>query len=163
MHITKLMHHSTYIPPFLKKICASKDLFSYILLQIYHTQQQIFSFRNLIKDIRKWTIHPEIKRLYIHEIKVLYQFIHPEKKQLLFLLFNFFIVSFLTRNDIYVVRIHPHSYTHVYIVIYPVFLICCFLFIGYYLYYLREKQKLKQYNFKARKQIKIENIMTSYF
>jgi hypothetical protein len=160
MHETKLTHYSTHIPPLLKKICSSNDLFSYILLQIYHTDQQLFTFRQLIMDIKKWTIHPNIQRIYMHEIQVLYKFIHPEKTQLLIILFNILILSFLTRNDVYLVHVHPHSYTQVYVVIYPIFIICSSVFIGYYLYYLWEMKKLKRYNFKERCKIKIENIMT---
>lgn len=162
MHILFLTHHSTHIPQFLKKICSSKDLFSYILLQIFHTQQHLFTFRNLIKDIHKWTIHPQIKKLYIHEIKVLYKFIHPERKQILIILFNIMILSFLTRNDVYIVRTNPYSYISVYVVIYPVFIICLTLFSVYFLYYVWDIQKFKQYNFKERSKIKIENITSMY-
>jgi len=160
MHTTFLTHNSTHIPPFLKTICSSKDLFSFLLLQIYHTQHQLFNFRNLICDIKKWTIHPDVKQLYIREIKVLYQFMHPEKKQLLILLFNILFALFLIRNDVYLVRVQPYSLARISLVMYPVFIICFCIFTGYYLYYLWEKRSLKKFNFKKRNKIKIENIMT---
>lgn len=159
MHEIQLTHYSKHIPPFLTKICNSKDLFTFILLQMYHTQSQLFRFPLLIQDIRTWSISPRIKQLYIHEIQVLYKYMHPERKQLLILLFNMLLLSFLTRNDIYLVRVHPHFHTETFIILYPIFVIVLSIFIGYSLFYLWEKRNLQQYNYRQRLEIKIENIL----
>lgn len=160
MHEIKMIHYSNHIPPFLKDICKSDDPFSYIMLQIYHSNPHLMNIHSLIKDIQKWTIPYKIKQIYIHEIKVFYKYIHPEKKQILILLFNIFFLSFITRNDIYFVRFNP-QYPHfqTYVAIYPLFIIFSCFFIVYSLYYLYEYKKLTSFNFKKREKIKIENFM----
>lgn len=160
MYELKIIHYSTHIPPFLKEICKSDDPFSYILLQIYHSNPRLINLYLLIRDIKKWSIPYKIKRIYINEIMGFYKFIHPEKKQILILLFNILFLSFITRNDIYFVRFNPqYPNVQTYIEIYPLFIIfsCCFIL--YSLYYLYEYKKLTTFNFKEREKIKIENFM----
>ena len=163
MHKFKMVHYSSYIPPFLNKICKTRDLFSYVLLQIYHTQLHLFHYKWLIRDINKWTIHPDVKKLFIHEIKVLYRYIHPDKKQILILLFHIFCVSFVTRNEVFLVNSsmynNVNSYNS-YIVMYPMFILASLIFLGYLIYYLYEYRKLYNFNYYARNKIKIENIIT---
>lgn len=160
IHKVKIIHYSNHIPLFLKKICKTDDIFSYILLQIYHSNPKMFNFNDLSKDIYKWTISPKIKRLYIREIIVMYKFIHPEKKQLLIFLLNALFLSYFHRNEVYFIKYHPnYSYHYYQIILYPIFVILFIITFLYTLFFLLEYKSLKKFNFKEREKIKIENLM----
>jgi hypothetical protein len=97
-----------------------------------------------------------ITNLYIHEIKVLFKLMHPEKYQLLILLSNLLFLSFLFKDN--VIIIHEYPYEKI-IVFYPIFLLLliftslCALHIAY------QYIKLQKFDFQKRNEIKIENIM----
>jgi hypothetical protein len=156
IHETHITHYSQHIPPFLRIICKNQDIFSYVLLQIYHTNIYLFTPNNLIKEINSWCMDINITNLYIHEIKVLFKLMHPEKYQLLILLSNLLFLSFLFKDN--VIIIHEYPYEKI-IVFYPIFLLLliftslCGLHITY------EYIKLQKFNFQKRNEIKIENIM----
>lgn len=152
----KITHYSTYIPPFLKNICKEKDIFTYVLLQIFHTNIN-FTLNELYNDIKKWSIPLYIKELYIKEIKILYNYIRPEKKQILILLFNLSFISCLARNIIIIIDNNP--YTKKTLVFYPLFILINMVFLLYSIHIFYEKIQINNYNFNERKKIKIENIM----
>ncbi len=162
MYKCKFVHYSSHIPPFLQDICKTKDLFSYVLLQMYYTQWELFHYHRLIHDIHTWTIHEDIKKLYIHDVKILYQYKHPEKKQLLILLFHMLCISFLGRNEIFIVEITQQQYKTSYgsIVVYPVFILCMFMFLMYGLYYIYDYRTFYKFHYKERSKIQIKHILT---
>lgn len=159
MYKVKIIHYSTHVPLLLRQICKPDDIFSYILLQIYHSNPKLISFNELSNDIYKWNIPNYVKKIYIHEIMVIYKFIHPEKKQLLFFLTNLLFVTFFFRNEMF--NFHHENYPKqiVQIDIYPVFIMIVIITTIYTLIYLLEYKSLKNFDFKEREKIKIENIM----
>lgn len=156
IHETHITHYSHHIPPFLRIICKNKDIFSYVLLQIYHTNISLFTPKNLITEINSWCMDINITNLYIHEIKVLFKLIHPEKYQLLILLSNLLFLSFLFKDN--VIIIHEYPYEKI-IVFYPIFLLLLIFTFLCALYIVYQYIKLQKFDFQKRNEIKIENIM----
>ena len=153
---TTMVHYSKHIPPFLNKICKGDDIFKYVLLQIYHTNDNMFCIHTLIRDIQTWNIKNHIKKIYIREIKVLYKYIHPENNQILFLLINLSLIASFLRNEEYTISSYPYKRT---IMLYPLFVISNILTMIFTIFYLNKCRKRNKYDFSKRNKIKIENIM----
>ncbi len=154
--LPEITHYSEHIPPFLKTICKSKDIFSYVLLQIYHTNIDLFTSKFLINDIKQWCMHSYIKKLYINEIRILFKKIHPEQLQSFILLFNLGFFSYLIKDNVIILKGRIEDKI---IVLYPVFLLIIGFIILYAIYLIGQYNQIGNFQFRQRKLIKIENIM----
>lgn len=161
-----ILNYSKVKPHILQRICKINDIFSFILIQLYISNPTIFTFNDLYNDIYTWNIPFNIKQIYIHDIMVMYNFIHPEKIHILVWLFIILSGLFVYRNEMFIMYYIPHrksyyyhNYVDVGISMYPIFIITNLITLVYLIYFLFEYKKSKHFQFRERQSIKIENMI----
>jgi len=157
IHQTKLLHNSQPIPSFLQKICKNDDIFSFVLLQMFHSSPELFKYKTLVKEIYSWQIRHDFKMLYLREVRTLFRYIHPENKQILILLLNLTAVSWLLSDKILIIESNNNIERT--LVFFPVTLLINIIMLGYSIYMLYVYRQIRNYKFSNRNKIQLENLM----
>jgi len=157
IHKVEHIHNSHHIPPFLQKICKNDDIFSFVLLQIIHSSPELFKYKTLVREIYSWQISHDIKILYIQEIRTLFQYIHPEKNQILILLLHLTALSWFLNDKILILESNDNI--HRTLVFFPITILINIIMLGYSIYILCAYRQIRDYKFSNRNKIQLENLM----